>query len=525
MGLILLQAAIDGGLSKMKSIIIVGSGVAGTVLARQLLANGDYAITMFEAGPDFTPGDRRIWLDNLVGAYNIYEPFIDDPRAENERFGLRGSRLFMKGGTTNHWGGLTPRFKPEDFELKSRTGFGADWPINYDDMAPYYAKAEILLGITGDSDNDDPPRYGAKYPFPPTSFTLGDMVIIDAFKSLDITYGHMSIARNGDRCITTGTCNYCPTNARYTALYDLWQLQNEYGDELTLRSESPVTKILMDGKKRTRGVNFLNLKKGTHESMEGDAVFVCGGTVESTKLLLSSANKDLPEGIGNDSGHVGRHLVGHALMFAEGVRSGNPDRVHQELGFTSLISRHFDSPEYQHKGKMWFSPTVGSTSSLEEKILSNVSRADINAQLTSEMGISLGGEMEQFESLENRVSLGSGMTRHGLPTTTIEFGVNETNIKTRQEYVQAFVKILKTAGCNEDKIETGVLNPDGAHASSTCRMSSSDSDGVVDPNLRVHGTDNLYVCSNAVFPSVAAANPTLTVSALAVRLAEHLGAA
>jgi choline dehydrogenase-like flavoprotein len=91
--------------------------------------------------------------------------------------------------------------------------------------------------------------------------------------------------------------------------------------------------------------------------------------------------------------------------------------------------------------------------------------------------------------------------------------------------VQVFVKILKTAGCNEDKIETGVLNPDGAHASSTCRMSSSDSDGVVDPNLRVHGTDNLYVCSNAVFPSVAAANPTLTVSALAVRLAEHLGAA
>jgi len=91
--------------------------------------------------------------------------------------------------------------------------------------------------------------------------------------------------------------------------------------------------------------------------------------------------------------------------------------------------------------------------------------------------------------------------------------------------VQTLVKILKTAGCKEDSIETGVANPDGAHAASTCRMSNSDADGVVDPNLQVHGTDKLYVCSNAVFPSVAAANPSLTVSALAVRLAEHLGAA
>jgi len=89
--------------------------------------------------------------------------------------------------------------------------------------------------------------------------------------------------------------------------------------------------------------------------------------------------------------------------------------------------------------------------------------------------------------------------------------------------VQTFVEILKTAGCREDSIESYAGDPDGAHASSTCRMSSSDVDGVVDPDLQVHGTDNLYVCSNAVFPSIAAANPTLTVSALAVRLAEHIG--
>ena len=296
----------------MASIIMVGSGVAGATLARQLLkTENEHQITVFEAGPDFKPGDYRIWLDRVMADNgDLYEDFVDDPRTENEHFGLRGSRLFVKGGTTNHWGGLTPRFKPEDFELKSRTGFGVDWPISYEDMAPYYAEAEILLGITGDSDNDDPPRYGAKYPFPPTDFTLGDVVI------------------------------------------------------------------------------------------------VCSGTIESAKLLLSSANEDWTRGIGNDSGHVGRHLIGHPVMFVSGVRPGNPDKVHEELGFDSLISRHFDSPEYQHKGKMWFSGSAGSNSSLERHILSNVSRAEMDSSLISEMRISLGGEMEQFESPQSPSELG-----------------------------------------------------------------------------------------------------------------------
>ena len=509
----------------MSSVIIVGSGVAGATLARQLLeSEHDYQITVFEAGPDFTPGDHRKWLDHVMGGNNrLYDAFLDDEDSGNELFGLRGSRLFVKGGTTNHWGGLTPRFKPEDFELNSRTGFGMDWPITYDDLAPYYAEAEVALGITGDSDNDDPPRYGAKYPFPPPAFTLGDALIIEALESLGISYGHMAIARHADRCITTGTCNYCPVNARYTALYDFTQLQIDYENELTLKTSCPVTRILMDGKKRARGVGHLNLETGADLSMEADAVVLCSGTIESAKLLLASSNKDWADGIGNDSGHVGRHLIGHPVFFASGVRPANPDRIHAELGFTSLVSRHFDSPEYQPKGKMWFSGSIDSSSPIERHILSNASRSEIEETMSSELQISLGGEMEQFESPENRVSLGAGTTRHGLPTTEIEVGVHEINLTTRQEHVETFVEILKTARCDEDSIETGVLNPDGAHAASTCRMSRSDADGVVDPDLRVHGTDNLYVCSNAVFSSIAAANPTLTVSALAVRLAEHMG--
>ena len=397
---------------------------------------------MLEAGPAFEPGSYRVWLDHLMAGADPFGAFWDDPRTEHEEFGLRGSRLFVKGGTTNHWGGETPRFKPEDFELRSRTGLGADWPISYDDLSPYYARAESLLGVAGDSDDDDPPRHGMKYPFPAAPFTLGNRPMIETYERLRMAYSHMPVARNGDKCITTGTCDYCPVNARYSASYDLMLLQDEYDGRLEVRTEAPALSLLMDGKKHAGGVSFLNHETGARETLEGDAVVVCGGTVESAKLLLASTPSDWPDGVGNASGHVGRHLVGHPLVSVGGVRPGNPDKLDQELvGIVTLLCRHFDTPEYQREGKLLFTMSDRSTTLFEREILANVSRAEIDAKMTSELPLSIGGSFEQFESPENRVSLGAGTTRHGLATTEIEFGANATTRKAHEAHAQRLTRI------------------------------------------------------------------------------------
>ena len=143
--------------------------------------------------------------------------------------------------------------------------------------------------------------------------------------------------------------------------------------------------------------------------------------------------------------------------------------------------------------------------------------------MASKMNFVIEGSIEQFESPGNRISLGGGITRHGLPTTKLEFNVNDITQKALHTHEQNLINVLKVTGCEEDSIHTGTIKPDGAHATSTCRMSGSDTDGVVNKNLKVHGTDNLYVCSNAVYPNVTAVNPTLTVAALAIRLADHIG--
>ena len=510
----------------MSSIIVVGSGVAGALLARQLLqSDGDYQIAIFEAGPDFQTGDHRTWLDYLMANKNPYKPFWDVPHSEGDRFGGLDARLFVKGGTTNHWGGWSLRFKPEDFELNSRTGMGADWPITYDNLATHYARAEFLLGIEGDSDDDDPPRHGQKFPFAAAPYTVNDMPIINAMKKLDIAYGHMPMARNGSKCVTTGTCRYCPVNARYSAAYDLATLQEEFGRKLDIRTESPVLEILMDGKMKARGVSFLNRKTGLRESMEGDTVVVCSGTIESTKLLLASANTKWPEGIGNDSGHLGRHLLGHPLAFVEGAQPENPKKTEEELGFVTLASRHFDTPKYQHEGKMLFARESGfGRTNLGNEILSNVPRFTINKKMASKRSFGIYASIEQFDSTDNSVRLGAVTGKFGLPGAKIKYSMDDTTNKTLRTHADNLVRVLKAAGCAEDSIKPDVGGPTGAHASCTCRMSAAESEGVVDKNLRVHGTDNLYVCSNAVFPNVTATNPTLTVAALAVRLAEHFEA-
>ena len=108
----------------------------------------------------------------------------------------------------------------------------------------------------------------------------------------------------------------------------------------------------MNDKKQARGVSFLNTKTGQTGSIEGDELIVCAGTIESTKLLLASTSSHWANGTGNDSGHVGRRLLGHPLISADGIRPGNPDKVEQELGFYTLACRHFDTPEFQKQGKM-----------------------------------------------------------------------------------------------------------------------------------------------------------------------------
>jgi choline dehydrogenase-like flavoprotein len=190
-----------------------------------------------------------------------------------------------------------------------------------------------------------------------------------------------------------------------------------------------------------------------------------------------------------------------------------------------MACRYFDSEKYQAQGKMFFvRDGKYIVIPIADKLIQGKTPAQINADIVTGTRIELRAFVEGFPEDGNRVTLGSGMTSVGLPRTKIQYRESSETLQARIVHQKNLQDFLYRAGLSESP----PLDASGSradHAASTCRMSITSADGVVDSKLRVHETDNVYVCSNAVLPNTGAVNPTLTLVALALRLGDDLSRA
>jgi choline dehydrogenase-like flavoprotein len=518
--------------------IIVGSGVAGTTIATKLLeADPNTAILMLEAGPQIPMKDRRYWWDYVIQKSKAYERCEDsdddNPSVGGTPWYSKGARTMMYGGSTVHWGGWCMRFKPEDFYLKTNTGQGCDWPYDYDTLEPYYSRAEDYLSVCGDDDdcaargvqakaqNKNNPWRSKPYPLPPYPWTVSDGEMIKAFRELGIQPGRMPIARYR-KCMATGTCKYCPLGARFSASYVLDRLRSEpkYAN-LKFVGLSPVRQLIAESKSRIHAVEYTNLETGATLTARGERIILCSGAYEVPKLLMMSVSQHWDNGIGNDHDLVGRYVVAHPFLSVAGTKDKNEERWIQEFDFPTLMSRTFDTEEYQAGGKLFLMKDANWPNvDIAKHMIAGKTRAQIDAIVTGPRKVQLSAFMEPFGEYRNRFSPGAGTTRFGLPRTKIDFARSDDATDRAHSRLELMAKVILSMGYKIEKTELGTQ--DGQHTSSTCRMGKDPAEGVVDPDLKVFGTSNLYVCSNAVHPTCAAVNPTLTLVAVTLKLADHL---
>ena len=235
--------------------------------------------------------------------------------AGNVVWGYEGARIMAYGGSTGHWGAWSLRYKPEDFQLFTNTGEGADWPIGYDDLDPYYHRAEDYLSICGDCSEklERQPRH-QPYPRPPFGWTAADGLMIEAFEKCGIEPGKMPIARYR-KCMATGTCKYCPIGSRYTAQDVLDELvEDPRHVNFEVRCHAPVTRLIADRKSNIAAAEYLDTRTGDTLEARADVFVLAAGTYESPKLLMRSRSPFWTEGIGNDTDLVGRHIVSHSFL-------------------------------------------------------------------------------------------------------------------------------------------------------------------------------------------------------------------
>ncbi|MFN3193925.1 MAG: GMC oxidoreductase [Aureliella sp.] len=502
-------------------VLIVGAGPAGVTLARRILeSNQDYSVEMVEAGPRIEQGNSRAWLDFVASdsdPFEDYEDVANDQEEEGERsLNIVGSRYIGAGGSTNAWGGWCLRYRPEDFHLHTNTGEGIDWPFEYSVLEPFYERAENTLWVAG-----------TNKPNPPLPFTLKDGVIIETFQQLGVTdFDHLPLARSSE-CVTIGTCKYCPILKRYIPHLDLEYSEKSFSDRFKLQTGMVATAVRMRSKSKCAGV-LVQPNPARHSGdckpqlLEANIVVLALGAIETPKLLLASQTKDWPTGVGNDSDHVGRHITAHPLVRVVGMRQGNPDNMEQPVDFPTLMCREFDTAEHQKRGKLLFvRDGRRNYVKLEDELASGKTLNGVRNDMRKNMPFELRGFVEVFSEFTNRVELAEGMSSQGLPRTKVSFEITRKTKDAIKWAEKKLGEILSSAGCEELRTKTySDIRAD--HATSTCRMSLDDSQGVVDENLRVHGTDNLFICSNAVLPNGAAVNPTLTLIALTERLSDHI---
>lgn len=531
--------------------LIIGSGVVATALSKRLLEKDPQkSILILEAGNKVKTRDFGIWEGFQVTGNYPFPQIFDLPYPERDEpgenrligengqsataFTLNGGRALAYGGSTNVWGGWTFRRKPEDFYLKTLTGHALDWPFDYDTLEPYYCQAEDYLAVSGDSKDTTVPRT-KPYPFHEFPYSYVDQPVAKAMETLGISYGHLPIARRGVSnvpsthapCQVVGTCDYCPFGARYVAC-DYMDDFRKWNDlpNLQIKLGAVVLQIRMATKRRAAGVTYRETATGDLINVDAERVIVAAGTFESAKLLLRSTSSDWPEGLGNDTDNVGRYLITHPYMIYAGYLPLNPDKMQWELNFPTMVSRYFDTPEEQGKGKFVLvnAPNI-EAQSIAQMMQNGYTNAKIQRTLTGAVPISLHSMVEIFGQYENRVTNYHKTNHLGMPEATIYFKHDIPAMQRIQEIGQVVKKIFERMGGVYEDGNPTVNSWRCDHAASTCRMSKDPKDGVVDGDLRIHGVDNVYVCSNAVYPNLGAINPTDTVTALAFRLGDHLNAA
>lgn len=509
-----------------KSAVIVGSGVAGAIVANVLLERSQIErVVMLEAGTAVPQMDRRAWLDYLTAWKLPYDPNKDrrsDYDLTAEQLAFEGGRLFVRGGSTMHWGGWALRCKPEDFHAWTLAGREADWPYGYDDLEHYYWLAEHLLGVSGPSNDNDPPRYGRSYRYAAPSMVAADELVRDSLERLGMGYSHFPVARFADRCVTTGTCRYCPVGGRYSATQTLDMLERTYGPagRFVIKIGAAVRRVELGSAHTATGIAYSEKSSDEIKVLEADLVVLCAGAIETPKILLASAAPHWSAGLGNHSGHVGRHFKIHPMLYVDAKLDHNPKRVLQELDFPTLSCRHFDTPKEQRDGKLFFSRTSRFPQlNIERMMAEGASNEQIDRAVSGPTTVTLSGFIEEFSTDRSRIGLATGQTQFGVARTSMSYAPID-NTDAIQRHLASMSRVLENAGARV--LQKGLYERRVDHTASTTRMSIDPTHGVVDPDLRVHGMDNVYVCSTAAFPNITAVPPTLTLAAVALKLGDHL---
>jgi len=500
--------------------LIVGVGSAGGVLL-QRLARAGFKVLGMEAGPFWDT--ERDWVSDESGSHKLYwtEPRVTggtDPLA----LGANNSGQGVGGGSV-HWAAFTPRLHPSDFEVYTRDGVGADWPIDYADLLPYYEQLELEMPVSGPAYYPWGHPHG--YPYGPHPMGGVGNALIKGCTALGIPVsigGPVAIlaGSHGDRphCIYRGFCiQGCKVGAKASTL--VTHVPDALRNGAEIRDRCMVSRIELGKDGRVCGVHYFD-REGEGHFQRAKAVIVAGYAIESPRLLLNSANKGHERGLANSSGTVGKYLMAQAGNVVLG-RFDQPVRMYKAPPAHALTEEFYETDPRNDFARGFAIQTVGPLPIAFGKQMVAARKA-WGWGLRREMmdynhWASFGLLGEILPWADNTVTLAEDKDRFGLRVAHVTFNLHDNDKKLIAAAKKKTEEVMWAAGAT-----TVVQESRYAHLVGGCRMGSDPETSVVDKFGRTHDVANLFVCDGSVFPTQGSANPGLTIQALAARTADYL---
>ena len=504
-------------------VVIVGSGAGGGTLAHELCRQGIRTVVL-EAGPHLIADDyhqlewpafnQMAWLDprTTSGSWRVARDFPNLP----------AWTVKAVGGSTTHWAGACPRFKEHELRAQETYGGGIDgaslldWPIGLDELEPYYEKAERKIGVTH--------RHGR----PPLPANNNYKVFANGAE------------RVGYRGYATGPygTNAEPYDGRPASVQDGFNFQGDKSaakwstlvaelpkaaatGKLDLRADAHAVQIIHDARGRVDGVLYVDAD-GALRRQRAKAVCVAGNSIESARLLLLSSSPSHPDGLANSSGQVGRNYMRH-LTASVYARFPEPVRMWRGETMAGVITDESGHDPDRGFAGGFYMETLSLGPSFLAAFLDpgawgpEFASAMDRYERTAGMWL-VGEDMPQAT---NRVTLNADVSdQHGLPVPNVHFDDHPNDVAMREYAWDRGRALFEAVGADDCTLTPPYPT---THNLGTCRMSARPEDGVVDGFGRTHDVRNLFVSDGSVFTTGAAANPTLTIAALAIRQAEHIG--
>jgi choline dehydrogenase-like flavoprotein len=530
--------------------VIIGSGAAGGILAKELSTNG-FRVVVLEQGPylteaDYTHNEIKVLGEDLLTNHPKLQPttFRKTPqdKAKQQRALVYGRSV---GGTSVHFTANFWRFHEIDFIERGKVGAipGAnlvDWPIRYGDLEPYYTKVEWEIGVSGlaGASPFDPPR-SKPYPMPPLPVKSSGVIFERAARKLGwnpfpAPMAILSQPRAGrSACVNCGFCLSfgCEVGAKSSSLVAAIRVAEKTG-RCEIRPDSYVHRIETDVRGRVVGAAYFDKDKNSY-LQKAKAVIVCANGAETPRLLLMSANKEFPNGLANNSSGV----VGKNLMLNSGAIS---------LGV-------FDHPLNDYKG-FAVSRILHDFYELDAQKVGFCGGGGLDARFDmTPIGFALNGlppdtpkwgsafkktlannfthTMEVFSHAtslardDNSFSLDPDVKdAWGLPALRMTYKDHPDDLKVAKWLNDRALELLDAAGATKKWSYPIVEQEFAVHLLGTCRMGDDPKTSVINSDHRTHDVKNLFLCDGSSFVTSGRGQPTMTIEALAFRAADRITA-